>query len=71
MPHTDAIGDVDPGGQAYPALQLPLQLAVVSPAVAPYEPAAQGPLQPGVARPLSLPYVPMGQLVHAPAPPTL
>jgi hypothetical protein len=35
----DAVEDVDPATQAYPALQLPLQLAVVKPDTLPYRPA--------------------------------
>jgi hypothetical protein len=39
--HTDAVGDVDPATQKYPALQLPLQPAVVMPDTPPYRPALQ------------------------------
>ncbi len=37
--HTDAVGDVDPAIQKCPALQLPLQPAVVMPDTPPYRPA--------------------------------
>jgi hypothetical protein len=37
--HTDAVGDVDPATQKCPALQLPLQSAVVMPDTPPYRPA--------------------------------
>ena len=40
-PHTSAVLFVDPAGQEYPTVQVPLQLALVSPCVAPYRPAAQ------------------------------
>ncbi len=36
-----AVAFVDPAGHAYPAVQFPLQLATVMPAVAPKKPAAQ------------------------------
>ena len=37
--HTTAVADVLPAAHAYPAVQLPLHDAVVSPGVAPYRPA--------------------------------
>ena len=37
----DAVADEDPAGQAYPALQDPVQPEVVRPVVDPYFPAGQ------------------------------
>ena len=37
----DAVGDVEPAGHTYPAVQLPLQPAVPMPDTAPYRPALQ------------------------------
>ena len=39
--HDDAVGDDEPAGQMYPALQLPLHDADDIPDVRPYRPAAQ------------------------------
>ena len=39
--HGDAVEDVDPATQKYPAVQLPLQPAVVMPDTPPYRPALQ------------------------------
>ena len=39
--HTDAVDDVDPATQKYPAVQLPLHPAVVMPDTSPYRPALQ------------------------------
>ena len=58
------MGDVDPTGQAYPALQLPLHDDVVSPGVSPYEPASHGPLQFALVSPMPLPYRPAEQLLQ-------
>ncbi len=41
VPQMAALPLVDPGTQAYPALQLPVHAADGRPAVAPYEPAGQ------------------------------
>ena len=51
----DAVDDVDPAAHAYPALQLPLHVDVVSPDVAPNDPASQSPLQFALDRPMALP----------------
>ena len=53
--HSIAVGDVDPGGHAYPAVQLPVQAAVTRPVAAPYLPPGHGPLQVAVVRPEVLP----------------
>ncbi len=74
---------VDPGAQAYPAVQFPLHPADARPAVAPYVPPGHGeqdaappklycpvgqvPLHAAVVRPDVKPYVPAGQSVHDPA----
>ncbi len=39
--HGDAVEDVDPATQKYPAVQFPLQPAVVMPDTPPYRPALQ------------------------------
>ena len=41
-PHTACVADVEPAGQEYPAVQLPVQSAVVNPDVLPNRPALQG-----------------------------
>ena len=40
--HDTAVAFVDPAGQAYPALQFPVQSAVINPDVLPNRPAVQG-----------------------------
>ena len=65
-----AVGLVDPGTQAYPAVQLPEQVGAVAPAVAPYLPAAHGPEQAAEVRDDTLPYKPAAQSVQAGAAPT-
>ncbi len=52
--HGDVVGLTDPGGHAYPAVQLPLQAGDVWPWLPPYVPGAHGPehdalTAPGVA----------------------
>ena len=59
---------MDPEGQKYPAVQFPVQRAVLSPETSPYVPPGQGPVQDGLARPAVDPYSPAVQLVHAEAP---
>ncbi len=55
----EAVADVDPAGQVYPAEQSPEQVDKICPGP-PYRPAAQGPEQAADARPVVLPYVPAG-----------
>ena len=63
-----AVGVVDPGTQAYPAVQLAVQEATVRPLDDPYRPASQGPLQSVVGMADTAPYRPALQFVHSPAP---
>jgi hypothetical protein len=39
--HMSLVGEVEPAGQAYPAVQAPVQLLEVIAAVLPYSPAGQ------------------------------
>jgi hypothetical protein len=64
----EAVADVEPAGQAYPALQFPEQAAVVRPVVAPYLPALHGPEHTDDVNAVAMPYCPAGQLVHVAAP---
>ena len=66
--HIAAVPLVDPATQANPALQFPLQLALDSPAVAPYVPAGHGPLHAADASAVVAPYRPALQFVHTPDP---
>jgi hypothetical protein len=69
--HIAAVPLVDPAGQAYPALQLPLHPALDRPAVAPYVPAGHAPLQLAVGRAMLVPYRPALQFVQVLDPLTL
>ena len=62
---------VEPAGQAYPAVQTPLQLDDVSPVVLPNAPALHRPLQLALVSPELLPYTPAGHALHDPDPITL
>ena len=62
--HALAVAFVDPAAQAYPAAQLPLQVDIVSPDVAPKLPARHGPLQLALVKPAEPPYRPALQFVH-------
>lgn len=66
-----AVGEVDPGGQAYPALQSPEHSGVARPVVAPKVPPAQGAVQADDDSPDVDPYLPAPQGVQAPAPAVL
>ena len=67
-----AVLEVDPGGQQYPAEQLPVHNGDVRPVVPPYVPPGHWAVQLAVVRPGEDPYVPDGQGVHvAPALPVL
>ncbi len=66
--HTVAVGDTDPGGQAYPAVQFPEQAEVVRPVVLPKVPAGQGAVQLEVVNRLVFPNLPAGHGVHDPKP---
>jgi hypothetical protein len=65
--HSCAVEEVDPAGQAYPAVQLPLHDEATCPPVAPYEPGRQGAVHTAVVRPGSEPYSPVGQSLQVPA----
>ena len=69
--HRLAVGDAEPAGHAYPAVQFPLHNTDTRPDTDPNVPAGHGPLQADDDSPKLLPYVPTGQLTHTPAPPTL
>jgi hypothetical protein len=66
-----AVGDVDPAGHAYPAVQTPLQLPEVTPDTAPNSPAGQGAVHALVFRPWVDPKEPALQFVQALTPPKL
>ncbi len=66
--HMLVVGDIDPAGHAYPAVQLPEHSDDARPDVAPYLPASHGPLQLAVTSPAVDPYSPALQFVHTPAP---
>jgi hypothetical protein len=66
------VADVEPAGQAYPAVHGPLHAAVVRPVVAPYAPGGHASVQLYTVKPVVLPYRPGGQLPHeTSAPPVL
>jgi hypothetical protein len=69
--HISAVALVDPAGQAYPALQLPLQPALAIPLTAPYVPARHAPLQLAVGKAATAPYRPTLQFVQVLNPATL
>lgn len=69
--HRAAVALIAPVGQAYPALQLPMQLDDTSPEVLPYRPESQGPLQAADVSPGSEPNRPALHGVQTPAPPRL
>jgi len=62
-----AVALVDPAGQAYPAVQLPVQDGVVRPVVEPKVPAGQGDVHAATPTPAEDPYLPAAQEVHVPA----
>jgi hypothetical protein len=66
--HWDWAPDVDPAGQAYPAVHGPEQVVEVRPGADPNRPAGHRPLHAAVVEPGVVPYCPGTQLVHAPAP---
>ena len=66
--HRVAVADVDPAGQAYPAMHAPLQLDPVSPPTDPNLPTVHAPLQLALDSADNDPNLPGGQGVHAPAP---
>lgn len=84
--HNTAVALRDPAGHAYPAVQLPEQLALVSPGAAPYSPGGQstpvtepaklylparvGPEHAADGKPVALPTVPGGQATQAAPPPS-
>jgi hypothetical protein len=68
-PHTDAVADVDPAGQAYPAVHWPLHAGDVRPGTAPKLPALHMPVQPATVMPAVAPYRPAAQApLHAAVP---
>jgi hypothetical protein len=64
----DAVPEVDPATQAYPAVQLPEQAEVVRPVVLPKVPAGQGAVQLEVVNRLVFPNLPLRHGVHDPKP---
>jgi hypothetical protein len=66
--HKAAVADVDPAGQAYPAVQGPVQDDAVRPPMFPYLPAVHCPLQDAVVVADDDPYSPAAQSVQVPAP---
>jgi hypothetical protein len=68
--HWDAVDEIDPGEHAYPAVQMPEQALVVSPAVAPYRPPGQGPEHAAAVKPVVTPYSPAAHSKHVPTPAT-
>ena len=62
--HIAAVELVDPAGQAYPAVQGPVQAAVNKLLLNPYLPASHGPLHVDTVRPLVLPKYPTAHALH-------
>jgi hypothetical protein len=58
--HPVCVGDVDPAGQAYPAVHGPVHVDTVSPVVDPYRPGSHCPLHAALVSPAVAPYVPEG-----------
>ena len=67
----EGVAEVDPGGQLYPALQLPEHEGTVIPDVAPYRPASHSPLHADVFMATIAPNRPATQFVHANCPSSL
>lgn len=66
--HMTAVGETEPRGQAYPAVQGPVQFAVTAPVEDPYCPAAHGPLHVALGRPVVEPNTPLGHTTHVSSP---
>ena len=66
--HNDTIEEIEPAGQAYPALQGPEHADDTIPAVDPNLPAGQGPLQPSENSADTSPYRPARQDTQTPVP---
>ena len=64
--HCTAVGDVEPAGQAYPAVHTPHCKGDVSPVDALYRPAGHGPLHVALYSPGVEPYRPAGHGSHSP-----
>jgi hypothetical protein len=61
------VGEMEPAGQAYPALHGPVQELVLA-ALVPYRPGSHGPEQAAVVSAEVAPYKPAGQSVHVARP---
>ena len=69
MGHNCTVGEVDPMGHAYPAVQWPVHVGDVSPGSEPKRPGRHGAVHVACVRPGREPYWPAGHPVHVPAPP--